>query len=183
MTFYDWFTTWTYLPIVWLSEIADSSIITLLSPLSNISIAWVCYQLMATLFWRKGNWISFLCSLHFPFFSITEHWLYIRHHLHIWQVSPQLSCVDTCPIWTWFKRSNRHFSETNNASKRDIYERSFSYSHPWSSQWITRYIKVAIELTRKSHPLELQSVWCWHIACSRYDKEHKCGVIMIIFHI
>ena len=26
----------------------------------------------------------------------------ILNHFHIWQVSPQLSCGDTCQIWTWY---------------------------------------------------------------------------------
>ena len=24
------------------------------------------------------------------------------HHIYIWQVSPQLSCGNTCQIWTWY---------------------------------------------------------------------------------
>ena len=27
----------------------------------------------------------------------------IVHHVHIWQVLPQLSCGDTCQIWMWCK--------------------------------------------------------------------------------
>ena len=30
-------------------------------------------------------------------------WLPVEYHVHIWQVSPQLSCSDTHQIWKWFK--------------------------------------------------------------------------------
>ena len=30
----------------------------------------------------------------------------IEHHVHIWQVSPQLSCGDTCEIWMWCKKKS-----------------------------------------------------------------------------
>ena len=36
-------------------------------------------------------------------------WLLIECHIHIWQVSLQLCCSDTCQIWMWFKESNKHF--------------------------------------------------------------------------
>ena len=26
----------------------------------------------------------------------------LLYHIHIWQVSPQLSCDDTCQIWVWY---------------------------------------------------------------------------------
>ena len=29
------------------------------------------------------------------------------HQIHIWQVSPQLSCGDTCQIWTWYSIGNQ----------------------------------------------------------------------------
>ena len=32
--------------------------------------------------------------------------LFVIYQVHIWQVSPQLSCGDTCQIWTWFKWFN-----------------------------------------------------------------------------
>ena len=32
-----------------------------------------------------------------------KHMLAIEYHVYIWQVSPQLSCVDTCQIWMWLK--------------------------------------------------------------------------------
>ena len=38
------------------------------------------------------------------FFSIAKkNRLTIENHVHIWQVSPQLSCGDTWRIWMWYK--------------------------------------------------------------------------------
>ena len=36
--------------------------------------------------------------------------------IHIWQVSPQLSCGDTCQIWMWYSIANMYFA---NAEKRE----------------------------------------------------------------
>ena len=33
--------------------------------------------------------------------------------IHIWQVSPQLSCGDTCQIWMWFKAFNGYWCKSN----------------------------------------------------------------------
>ena len=40
---------------------------------------------------------------YFPYIlPLSKHWLHFEYHVHIWQVSPQLSCGDTCQIWTWY---------------------------------------------------------------------------------
>ena len=57
--------------------------------------------------WSRGGGylFNFLPSVIFPNFSaFSKHWLLIEYHIHIWQVSPQLSCGDTCQIWMWFNR-------------------------------------------------------------------------------
>ena len=47
---------------------------------------------------------------YFPHFSgWPKHWLLVRYHVHIWQVSPQLSCGDTWQIWTVLKISKLYF--------------------------------------------------------------------------
>ena len=33
-----------------------------------------------------------------------EYLLYLWNHIPIWQVSPQLSCGDTCQIWMWYSK-------------------------------------------------------------------------------
>ena len=42
--------------------------------------------------------------LHFlKFSSLSKRTLDLEYHIYIWQVSPQLSCGDTCQIEMWFK--------------------------------------------------------------------------------
>ena len=67
------------------------------------------------------------------FFSIVKNTLAIEYHVHIWQVSPQLGCGDTCQIWMWYKEFDRHFCEIENFAYGEICERSFSNPHPSSS--------------------------------------------------
>ena len=36
-------------------------------------------------------------------FSVLQHYLLdALNHIHIWQVSPQLLCWDTCQTWIWY---------------------------------------------------------------------------------
>ena len=58
------------------------------------------------------------------------HWLPVRQHVHIQQVSPQLSCGDTWQIWTWLKVFNLYFCYIKIHRNRKITERSFSNPHP-----------------------------------------------------
>ena len=37
------------------------------------------------------------------FLAFLKHILTAEYHVYIWQVSPQISCADTCQIWMWFK--------------------------------------------------------------------------------
>ena len=64
---------------------------------------------------------------HFPLLS--KQTLAIEYRVHIWQVSPQLSCGDTCQIWMWFRESNRYFCKLENFAYGEISERSFSNPH------------------------------------------------------
>ena len=66
-----------------------------------------------------------------PIFSaLSNHTLAIEYHVYIWQVSPQLSCGDTCQIWMWFEESNMCFCQVENFAYGEINERSFSNPHP-----------------------------------------------------
>ena len=67
---------------------------------------------------------------HVPLLS--KQTLAIEYHVYIWQVSPQLSCGDTCQIWMWFRESNRYFCKIENFAYGEISERSFSNPHPWA---------------------------------------------------
>ena len=72
---------------------------------------------------------------YFPNFSESQkHTLAIEYHVYIWQVSPQLSCGDTCQIWMWSKESNRYFCKIENFACGEISERSFSNPHTWSTR-------------------------------------------------
>ena len=64
---------------------------------------------------------------YFPNFSTSPKYLLaIEYHVHIWQVSPQLSCGDTCQIWMRFKECNRYFCDIEKCAYREIDERSFN---------------------------------------------------------
>ena len=77
---------------------------------------------------------------YFPkFSSLSKHTLTVEYRVNIRQVSPQLSCGDTCQIWMWFKESNMYFCEVKNFAYGPINERSFSNPHPrfGCSWWIS----------------------------------------------
>ena len=83
----------------------------------------------------------------FPNFSaLSKHTLDIEYHVYIWQVSPQLSCGDTCQIWKWFKESNRYFCKIENFANGEINERSFSNPHPRASIYNYTPIKLWMKL-------------------------------------
>ena len=68
-----------------------------------------------------------------PLFSrfsvIVKKTLAIEYRVYIWQLSPQLSCGDTCQIWRWFMEWNRYFCKIENFAYGEISERSFSNPH------------------------------------------------------
>ena len=55
-------------------------------------------------------------------------------HVHIWQVSPQPSCGDTCQIWSWFKRSSRHFCKIHSVLNGEGNELRFNDPHVCRTQ-------------------------------------------------
>ena len=75
---------------------------------------------------------------YFPKFSaLSKNTLTVKYRVYIWQVSPQLSCGDTCQIWMWFEKSNMYFCEIENFAYGEINERSFSNPHPWDEIVLT----------------------------------------------
>ena len=50
-------------------------------------------------FWDGGYFAKFLHSTIFPVFQNKDK---TSNHVHIWQVSPELNCGNTCQIWIWF---------------------------------------------------------------------------------
>ena len=117
---------------------------------------------------------------HFPLLSKQK--LAIEYHVYIWQVSPQLSCGDTCQIWMWFRESNRYFCEIENLAYGEISERSFSNPHPstvWCQYWRQR---VGI-LTILSFQYKYNRLWV--LQCLRHDKSgsfHICIYIYLVKH-
>ena len=66
---------------------------------------------------------------YFPNFSPSpKHTLAIEYHVHIRQVSPHLSCGDTCQIWMWCKESNRYFDRIETFVYGEI--KDLSNPHP-----------------------------------------------------
>ena len=62
----------------------------------------------------------------------------MKYHVNIWQVSPQLSCGDTCQIWMWFREFNRYFCKIENFAYGEISERSFSNPTPGHVKKLTK---------------------------------------------
>ena len=59
--------------------------------------------------WTWGSLSQFPQLHYFSNFSdLSKHWLSVKFHVPIWQVLPQLSCGNTCQIWTWFGGKNRY---------------------------------------------------------------------------
>ena len=76
---------------------------------------------------------------YFPNFSISaKYMLAIEYHSHIWQVSWQLNCSDTCQIWMRFKECSRYFYGIETFAYGEIDERSFSNPHYWRAKLIQR---------------------------------------------
>ena len=90
-------------------------------------------KLLAALGW--GLLSQFSPFRYFPNFSEWwKQWLPEWYQVHIWQVSPQLSCGDTWQIWTWLKVSNLNFCKIKISRNGEINERSFSNPHPRASR-------------------------------------------------
>ena len=91
---------------------------------------------------------------YFPYFlPLSNHLLPIEYHIHISQMSPQLSCGGTCQIWMWFKESDS--CKTKNFPNGKISERSFSSPPLMSSndyvECFTNSIEVVWLIVRKEN--------------------------------
>ena len=81
---------------------------------------------------RWGLLSQFPPFRNFPNFSaLSKHTSDIECHVYILQMSPWLSCGDTCHIRMWFKESNRYFCKIEKFAYGEINERNFSNPHPW----------------------------------------------------
>ena len=99
---------------------------------------------------------------YFPNFSEWwKQWLPEWYHVHIWQVSPQLSCGDTWQIWTWLKVSNLYFCKIKISRDGEINERSLSNPHPWLARTSRGNDQRAINV--HADILSLMILFQWHI--------------------
>ena len=64
------------------------------------------------------------------FFIITKQWVPTEYHIHIWQVSLQLCCSDTCQIWLWFKGYKRNFCKLEISSMEKLTNGALVGPHP-----------------------------------------------------
>ena len=89
--------------------------------------------------------------LYFSNFSTSsKYMLAIVYHVHIWQVSPQLSCGDTtCQIWMRFKECIRYFCQIENFAYGEIDERNFS--NPHSRPFLSWVLKGTAHLKQHSY--------------------------------
>ena len=121
--------------------------------------------------WGLSNRLSLF--RYFPNFSTSpKYMLAIEYHVQIWQMSPQLSCCDTCQKWMRFKECNRYFCEIKNFVYDEIDERSFSNPHPWHlhtrllSIWGAQLSKIAcphrnitrLRLTKETGQLRIRQL-------------------------
>ena len=78
-----------------------------------------------------------------PLFSLFSEWskhqLPIEYHVHIWQMSPQLSRGDTCQIWIWFKEYDKYFWNIENIHNKEIHG-SCSNPHPRSTVYPLKHV-------------------------------------------
>ena len=89
-----------------------------------------------------------------PNFSASpKYMLAIEYHVHIWQVSPQLSCGDIGQKWMWYQESNRYFGRIENSAYGEINERSFSNHHPRTASEVRIWMK-------NLHPTRF--IGCWY---------------------
>ena len=56
----------------------------------------------------------------YTFLEVSKYCVPIEHHVHIWQVSSQLSCGDTYRIWMWSIESNRCYTRSKSIKENEM---------------------------------------------------------------
>ena len=95
--------------------------------------------------------------------------------MDVWQASPQLSCGDACPIWTWYARGNQCFVRVTSALMilSNVWINGNCCSSPHASQpfwwhvltlnppWISNHMpnKVWDEITHSFKKLQRWNGW------------------------
>ena len=121
---------------------------------------------------------------YFPhFLLLSKQTLAIEYHVYIWQVSPQLSCGDTCQIWMWFRESNRYFCKIENFAYGEISERSFSNPHPWTTDKINALKRTNSSITQL---LGRVCLYCGTIICNNditFNRPVKNNMFIKYIHV
>ena len=96
---------------------------------------------------RCLGWVL-LCQFspfrYFPNFSQSNQQFPVWYHIHIWQVSPQLSCGDTWQIWTWLEISDLYFCWIKISRNGEINE--WSFNNPWPLVWVYHKHRTRLQL-------------------------------------
>ena len=141
----------------------------------------LCTRLVLVQGWGLLN--QFPPFRYFPIFSaLSNHTLAIEYHVYIWQVSPQLSCGDTCQIWMWFEESNMCFWQVENFAYGEINERSFSNPHPrdHSGRWLGQWETTTLQYNIVSHwpsPYTLHDHYCLFCICLLHNYFTDIGLL------
>ena len=99
------------------------------------TVQWCNHMTVSGLVYHQGWGLlsQFPPFRYFPNFSaLSKHTLANEYHVYIRQVSPQLSCGDTCQIWMWCQECSMYFCHIKNFPYGEINVRSFSNPHPSS---------------------------------------------------
>ena len=92
---------------------------------------------------------------------LSKYLLDYLHHIHIWQVSPQLSCGNTCQIWTWYTIASMYFGDAEKLGKRRNGGNWLSNSNPWFIvDWDIRKMLSEI-LIESQHFCARKRIWKW----------------------
>ena len=113
---------------------------------------------------------------YFPNFSdLSKYWLLFQCHVHIWQMSPQLTCSygDIDQTWMWFKDSKICFCKIPNLTNRKINE--WSISNPRPREMISVFSDFIRQLQSNNiHKHKQISRYCFSVLLNlRFDRHLK----------
>ena len=107
------------------------------------------------------------------FFShfLSNHLLSMDHCVHIWQVSPQLCCGDTCQIWIWFWGFERYLAKSIIALMEELLKGSFQ--SPTLDSYLWNFDKIISVKCVWNYSLPNGSHINWQAFCpSLYGYKH-----------
>ena len=92
-----------------------------------------------------------------------------KHHIYIYQLSPQLSCGDTWQIWRWFKGYYVYFYKVKIYQTENYTKRSFSNPKP---SWLLII----------SHPRYHLLIRPWTMKYTHRQKTCRRSVIVVVMN-